>query len=223
MDKLTIEHFEPFLSITDPRLERKKLHNLFEILVIAICAILCGVDDWEHIAEFGRANEDWFKEFLELENGIPSADTFIRVFTLIDPEEYERSFIAWMQLLYKISEGEIVAIDGKAVKGTYDHDLRKTVLHLVSAFSTQNGLVLGQVATSEKSNEITAIPTLLDLLNLKGCIVTIDAAGCQKAIAKKIAEKEANYILALKGNQEQFHDDIKLFVDTNYEREFRIR
>ena len=218
MDNLPIEHFEAFLSITDPRLDRKKLHNLFEILIITLCAALCNVDDWEHIAEFGRANEHWFKGFLELENGIPSADTFIRVFTIIDPEEFETSFIAWMQQLYQISDGEIVAIDGKAVKGTYNRELGKTALHLVSAFATQNGLVLGQVATEKKSNEITAIPKLLALLNLKGCIVTIDAMGCQKKIAEKIVEKEADYVLALKGNQGQFHEDIKLFLDTEYNK-----
>jgi predicted transposase YbfD/YdcC len=214
MEIANIEHFKPFLSIQDPRLERKKLHRLFDILVITICAVLCNVDDWEHIAEFGEANEDWFRGFLELKNGIPSHDTFGRVFSLLNPEEFERCFIEWMKLLYKVSEGEIVAIDGKSLRGTYQKELRKVAVHMVSAYATQNGLVLGQVKTSEKSNEITAIPKLLKLLNLEDCIVTIDAAGCQKTIVTEIVEQKADYVLSLKGNQGTLHEDVKLYLDT---------
>jgi len=218
MDTPSANDFVVFLTITDPRLDRRKLHKLFDVLVIAICAVLCNIDNWEHIAEFGRVNEDWFKGFLAIPNGIPSPDTFIRVFTLIDPEEFEKNFVCWMQQLYQISEGEVIAIDGKAVRGTYNRELRKTGLHLVSAFAAQNGLVLGQVATDIKSNEITAIPKLLEMLKLDGCIVTLDAMGCQKKIVHKIREKNADYVISLKGNQGQLHEDVKLFIDTEYDK-----
>lgn len=214
MERVNQENFIPFLSIHDPRVERKKLHNLFDILVIAICAILCNIDDWEHIAEFGRANEEWFRGFLGLKNGIPSHDTFGRVFSLLNPEEFEKRFIEWMKLLYKVSEGEIVAIDGKSLRGTYQKERNKVAVHMVSAYGTRNGLVLGQVKTSEKSNEITAIPKLLKLLNLEGCIVTIDAAGCQKEIVRDIIDQKADYVLSLKGNQGRLHEDVKLYLDT---------
>jgi predicted transposase YbfD/YdcC len=219
MDVLKAKNFQPFLSIHDPRLERKKLHKLFDILVITICAVLCGVDDWEHIAEFGRSNEDWFRGFLELPNGIPSHDTFGRVFSLLDPKEFEKSFIEWMKLLYEVSQGEIIAIDGKSLAGTYQKDLNKVAVHMVSAFATRNGVVLGQVKTEAKSNEITAIPKLLELLNLEGCIVTIDAAGCQKKIVAQIIDQKADYVLSLKGNQANLHEDVKLYLDTESTKE----
>jgi predicted transposase YbfD/YdcC len=219
MECPSLDHFRPFLSIHDPRLDRKKLHKLIDILVITLCAVLCNVDDWEHIAEFGEANEEWFKRFLTLENGIPSHDTFGRVFSLINPVEFEKSFLEWMKLLYQVTEGEIVAIDGKSIKGTYDKKLGKVAVHLVSAFATRHGVTLGQVKTEEKSNEITAIPKLLELLNLKNCLVTTDALGCQKEITKKIIAGKSNYILGLKGNQGGFYDDIKLYVDSEFDKE----
>jgi predicted transposase YbfD/YdcC len=218
MSTPNIANFTPFISIQDPRLDRKKLHTLIDILIITICAVLCNVDDWEHIAEFGKANEEWFKQFLELKHGVPSHDTFGRVFALLDSSEFEKSFIEWMRLLYQVSDGEIVPIDGKSLKGTYDKDLRKTTVHLVSAYATRNGVVLGQIKTAEKSNEITAIPLLLKMLDLKGCIVTIDAAGCQKNIAKGIVDQGADYVLALKGNQGSLHEDVKLYLDTEYNK-----
>lgn len=211
---------ENFSQIEDPRLERKKLHELSDILIIAICAILSGVDNWEHIAEFGRSKLTWFKQFLELEHGIPSHDTFGRVFSLLSHDELEKYFISWVQSVAKLVNGEVVAIDGKRMRGSYDTRSDKAAIHMVSAYATQTGLILGQVKTADKSNEITAIPELLNTLYLKGCIVTIDAMGCQTKIAKKIIEQEADYVFSLKGNQGQLHDDVKLYLETAREKDF---
>jgi predicted transposase YbfD/YdcC len=201
-----IEHFS---SLPDPRTkEHKKEHKLIDIIFITIAAVICGAEDWNDIEEYGDEKEDWLKAILELPSGIPSHDTFNRVFSLIDPAELQKCFISWVKSIAKISEGQIVSIDGKRMCNSGEKG-KKAIIHMVSAWSHDNSMVLGQVKVNDKSNEITAIPALLDLLMVKGCWITIDAMGCQKDIAAKIKSKEAEYILAVKDNQEHLHDDIK--------------
>ena len=204
------KHFE---RITDPRQSWKIEHNLLEIVVMTICAVISGHEYWEDIVDFCRVKEAWFREKLglELENGVASHDTFQRIFQLIRPKELEASFLSWVRSIAKKTKGEIISIDGKTVCGS--RDAKAKAIHMVSAWANANQLVLGQVKTDEKSNEITAIPTLLELLELKGCIVTIDAIGCQKDIAKQIAHAEADYVFSLKGNQSSLHDDVKLYFE----------
>ena len=218
MENFTGPFVKHFSTITDPRIERQKLHKLTDILVITLCAVICGADSWENIETFGNAKLEWFKKFLELPNGIPSHDTLGRVFSLLDPMQFEKSFIEWMKSCVKLSPGSIIPIDGKCLKSSYDpRSPNKTAIYMVSAFAAANGLILGQRKIDDKSNEITAIPKLLETLYLRGCIVTIDAIGCQKDIAAKIIEQEADYVLALKGNQGNqgnLHKDIKLYLDS---------
>jgi predicted transposase YbfD/YdcC len=205
---------EYFENINDPRQPWKTEHNLLEIVVMTICAVISGCEYWEDIVDFSRVKALWFQERLGLvlENGVASHDTFQRVFQLIKPEELEASFLSWVKSVTQITKGEIVSIDGKTVCGS--RDAKTKAIHMVSAWANANQLVLGQVKTEEKSNEITAIPTLLEMLELKGCIVTIDAMGCQKDIAKKITEEKADYVFGLKGNQETLHDDVRLYFET---------
>ncbi len=200
-----VEHFG---QVKDPR-HMGVEHSLVEIITIAICGVVCGADNWVEIEEFGRAKEEWLRTFLILPNGIPSHDTFGRVFGLLDPQEFQTGFVSWISTASQITAGQIIAIDGKRLRRSYDGRLGKAAIHMVSAWATENRLVLGQVKTDEKSNEITAIPELLKLLAIKGCIVTIDAMGCQTEIAKLIIEGEGDYILALKGNQGTLHDDVQ--------------
>ena len=185
--------FSHFSSLKDPRVDRTKRHQLIDIIVIAICAVISTAETWEDIEEYGRAKFDWLKTCLELSGGIPSHDTFARVFAALDPDEFRRCFISWARALAKITDGGVVAIDGKSLRRSFDKATAKSPLHMVSAWSSANSLVLGQVAVEEKSNEITAIPRLLEILDLAGAIVTIDAMGCQKDIAAKIITKEADY------------------------------
>ena len=205
---------EYFEDITDPRQPWKIEHNLLEILVMTICAVISDCDYWGDIVDFCRVREKWFREKLGLvlENGIASHDTFQRVFQLIKPEELEAGFMSWVRSVAQKTKGEIISIDGKTACGS--RDAKAKAIHMVSAWANTNQLVLGQVKTEEKSNEIKAIPTLLDMLELKGCIVTIDAAGCQKKIAKQITEAEADYVFGLKGNQESLNDDVRLYFET---------
>ena len=206
--------FNHFSAINDPRIDRTKEHSLINIIVIAICAVVCGADSFTEIEDFGNAAKDWLKTFLDLRNGIPSHDTFGRVFFLIDPEEFKQCFLSWIKEVSKITEGEIVSIDGKTLRRSYDKKSNKSAIHMISAWADANSLVLGQIKVDDKSNEITAIPKLLEILELKDCIVTIDAMGCQKKIAKKIINKGADYILALKGNQGKLFDEtINFFND----------
>lgn len=208
-----------YLSIIrDPRLDRKKLHSLTDILFIGICASLCGCDTWEDLHLFAVTREEWLKGYIELLNGIPSVDTIARVFSLIDPAEFETAFRNWVCTLYEAKEGKIIAVDGKRLRGSYGTG--KSAIHMVHAFAAESGLALGQVKTSDKSNEITAIPELLDALFIKGSIITLDAMGCQKKIVKKITEKGGNYVISLKGNQGTLHDDVKLFLETEKKRNF---
>ncbi|MBF8251581.1 MAG: ISAs1 family transposase [Deltaproteobacteria bacterium] len=220
-EKKAVAIVEHFKDIEDPRIERGKLHNLIDIIAIAICAVICGADTWEDIELFGEAKHEWLKQFLELPNGIPSHDTFGRVFSIISPVEFQRSFLNWIKAISESIEREVVAIDGKTSRRSYDKSKGKGAIHMVSAWATANRVVLGQVKTEDKSNEITAIPELLDILALNGCIVTIDAMGCQKNISAKIIEKGADYVLALKGNQGTLHEDIKLFFQDAKETSFK--
>lgn len=190
-----------FAEMTDPRVERSQRHKLIDIITIAICAVICGADTWVDIASYGRAKIEWLKKFLELPNGIPSHDTFARVFARLNPEEFQQSFLNWMRSIRRIFSGEVVAIDGKTLRHSYDSSLDKGAIHMVSAWASANRLVLGQVKVNQKSNEITAIPELLKVLSVNGCIVTIDAMGCQKQIVKQIRERGGEYVITLKKNQ----------------------
>ncbi|MCI0421982.1 MAG: ISAs1 family transposase [Acidobacteria bacterium] len=203
-----IEHFK---NLTDPRVERTKDHDLIDVLVIAICTLLCGGESFNDMEDFGHAKHDWFKTFLGLRNGIPSHDTFNRVFAALDPEGFLDCFLRWTQSLRQAVAQEIVALDGKALRRAIHKD--QGVKYVVSAWAESNSLVLGQLKVADKSNEITAVPQLLRVLELSGCIVTIDAMGCQKKIAREIIESDADYVLALKGNQETVHEEVRAFLD----------
>jgi len=197
-----------FADLTDPRVERTKLHQLLDLLVIAMCATICGAEGWEDFAEFGKAKREWFETFLELPNGIPSPDTFRRVLQRLDPKEFEACFLRWVQAINHIASGQIVALDGKQLRSSRDAAASLGAIHMVSAWACENRLVLGQIKVDDKSNEITALPELLRALALTGCIVTIDAMGCQTKIAEQIIDGEADYVLALKGNQGLLHEDV---------------
>jgi predicted transposase YbfD/YdcC len=194
-----------FGSLTDPRVERTKAHRLGDIITIALCAVLCGANDWVAVETFGRAKEAWLRTFLPLPGGIPAHDTFGRVFARLDPAELQRCFVAWVQAVVGDLPPQVVAVDGKTLRRSADRSRGQAALHLVSAWATASGLVLGQEATDAKSNEITAVPRLLRLLALEGCVVTIDAMGCQRAIAAQVQEQGADYVLALKANQPTLH------------------
>jgi predicted transposase YbfD/YdcC len=199
----------PFFDhLVDPRIERTKLHSLKDILALTICAVLSGCNDWEEIEIYGISKEKWLKTFLALPNGIPSHDTINRLFSALDTKDLQECFIEWVQSIAGISNGKVISIDGKRLcnAGT---DGKKSIIHMVSAWSNANNMVMGQVKTDDKSNEITAIPALLDLLVLEGSIVTIDAMGCQTAIAEKIVDQKADYVLAVKDNQTHLLDDIR--------------
>jgi len=221
MEKSTVSISDHFADLEDPRLDRTKLHKLFDIIIVAICAVICGADSWVEIEEFGNAKIDWFRTFLELPNGIPSHDTFGRVFALLDPDQFRCGFVSWIQAISRITDGEIVALDGKTLRRSHDNSLGKAAIQMVSAWASTNRLVLGQLKVDEKSNEITAIPELLRLLALKGCIVTIDALGCQTEIAQTIIDQGGDYVLALKGNQGTLLRDVQDLIayaqETNFE------
>lgn len=194
-----------FGSLTDPRVERTRAHRLSDLITIALCAIVCGANDWVAVETFGHAKAAWLRTFLPLPGGIPSHDTFGRVFARLDPAELQRCFLAWVQAVVGELPPQVVAVDGKTLRGSADRSQGQAALHLVSAWATASGLVLGQAATDAKSNEITAIPHLLRLLALEGCVVTIDAMGCQRAIAAQLHAQGADYVLALKANQPTLH------------------
>lgn len=202
---------EIFSAIPDPRIERKKLHQLVDMFVAALCSVLSGAETWTEVEEFSKMQIDWLRKFVPLENGVPSHDTFSRVFSLIDPEEFGNCFLEWMQEVCKTSEQKLIAIDGKTLRRSHDKTGGKAAIHMVSAWAVENKLCLGQLKTEEKSNEITAIPELLKMLDIKGCIVTIDAMGCQKKIAKAITKKGGDYVLGLKGNQTKLRQEVEDF------------
>lgn len=205
-----IEHFS---AIDDPRIDRTKLHKLIDILVIAICATICGAEGWEDFELFGQCKIDWFKSFLELPNGIPSHDTFRRVLARLNPQQFQQAFLNWVQSVTRLTDGQVVAIDGKQLRRSHDSAAGKAAIHMVSAWAEENHVVLGQVRVDEKSNEITAIPELLRVLEVSGCIVTIDAMGCQTEIASEIVNRQADYVLAVKGNQPNLLEDLIGYFD----------
>ena len=203
------------LEVPDPRIDRRKEHELIDILVIAVCTLLCAGETFNDMEDFGKAKYEWFKTFLNLGNGIPSHDTFNRVLALLDPKQFLDCFLRWTQSLRQAVAQEIVALDGKALRRALNKD--QGVKYVVSAWAESNGLVLGQLKVADKSNEITAVPELLRVLELSGCIVTVDAMGCQTNIAKEIKEADADYVLALKGNQETVHEEVKTFLQATLE------
>ena len=197
-----------FGGMDDPRLDRKKRHSLLDIVAITICAVIAGADGWTDVELFGKSKEAWLRTFLKLPNGIPSHDTFGRFFMLLDPVAFQHCFINWVRAVHETVQG-VVAIDGKTARRSHDQSRGKKAIHLVSAWATENGVALGHVKTEEKSNEITAIPELVKLLQLKGCLVTIDAMGCQRDIAQTIVDAGADYLLAVKDNQETLREDLE--------------
>ena len=211
MDDMASGIMGHFSILRDPRMQKKKRHRLIDILVIAICAVICGAEGWEEMERYGVAKFEWLKTFLELPHGIPSDDTFARVFSIIDPIEFQRCFAAWGAAMKESLKGLVVAIDGKTLRHSFDKATGKNAIHMVSAWVVENQMVLGQVKVDEKSNEITAVPKLLDMLNIQGSIVTTDAMGCQKEIAAKIVDKGAGYVFCLKGNQGNLHADVRDF------------
>lgn len=213
------EIIEFFSVIPDPRIDRTKEHKLIDIIVIALSSVLCGAEGWSEIEEFGKGKKEWFKRFLELPNGIPSHDTFRRVFMLLDPKYFEEVLVKWARQVARGIKREIVSIDGKTARGSQKNG--KAVLHSVSAWAHDAGITLGQVKTAEKSNEIKAIPELLKSIDVKGSIVTIDAMGCQKEIVKEIRKAEADYVLGLKGNHGDLHDDVSLYLSEARSRNFK--
>jgi predicted transposase YbfD/YdcC len=209
-----------FADLEDPRVQASCDHRLLDIVVIAILAVTCGADDWTDLETFGERRYDWLKTFLQLPNGVPSHDTFQRVFGLLDRQQFAACLFQWMQALHEATGGKLIAIDGKALRRSFARKSGKAMLHLVTAWSSENGLTLAQIATEEKSNEITAIPEVLKLLSLKGCTVTIDAMGTQKEIARQIREQKGHYVLALKGNQSGLQEDMQALFDAGMQTDF---
>ena len=202
-----------FAELPDPRMNRTRRHILGDIVALAICAVICGADGWAQVAQFGRCKEKWFKTFLHLPNGIPSHDTFGRVFAKLDPVLFEECFLKWVSDLAVTSQGRLIAIDGKTLRHNFDTAHDKAAIHMVSAWCGANHMILGQLTTDIKSNEITAIPKLMKLLDLNGAVVTIDAMGCQKAIARQIVDQGGDYLLQLKGNQGGLYDETTVLFD----------
>jgi len=199
-------HFE---ALDDPRVERAKRHNLLDSVTIALCAVICGADGWVEIEEFGNAKQTWLATFLAVPNGIPSHDTFGRVFAALDGAQFAACFRGWVAAIAERTAGQVIAVDGKALRRSHDRGAGKGPVHLVSAWACTNRLVLAQLPVTEKSNEITALPALLRMLALEGCIVTIDAMGCQREVAQTIRDEDGAYVLALKKNQGRLHRDVE--------------
>ena len=222
MPKKPLEAIEEhFSKVSDPRVERTKEHKLIDLIAIAICAVICGAEGWVDIELFGKSKLPWLKTFLELPNGIPSHDTFGRVFSRIDAQEFQLAFYEWVWAVNDIIQGQIINIDGKQLRGSKDKVLGKRAIYMVSAWAEENELVLGQRKVDEKSNEITAIPELLKILNLSGWIVTIDAMGTQTNIARTIVEAEADYVLSVKENQGHLYEDISVLFGVDQAQNFK--
>ncbi len=208
-----------FTELTDPR-RRKVLYPLINVVVIAVCGVIGGADDFVAIAEFGRKKRQWLAKFLDLKEGIPSHDRFNAILAAIKPAEFEKCLLSWITALHAITDGQVIAIDGKTLRRSYDASSNKSAIHMVSAWATENHISLGQVVVDAKSNEITAIPKLLEILELSGSLVTIDAMGCQVEIARKIIHAKADYCLAAKGNQPTLHQGIVDFFNDHLENDF---
>ena len=212
---------EHFGALEDPRVEHLTDHKLLDIILIALCAIISGAETWKDMALFGNERLAWLRQFMALENGIPSDDTFGRVFARLEPSQFQACFTSWVRAVFTVTKGQVIAVDGKSARHSYDSGQGKEAVHLVSAWATDNHLVLGQQAVDEKSNEITAIPELLRLLDVSGCIVTIDAMGCQTTIAEQIVTQKADYVLAVKDNQAHLHEDMALYFHLAQQNNFQ--
>lgn len=223
MPRVSVRIEDHFADLTDPR-RRAGIYPLINIVTIAVCAVVGGADDFVSIAEYGEKKRKWLAQFLDLSAGIPSHDRFNAILGALRPAEFEKCLLSWITSLHEISGGQIVAIDGKTLRRSFDAASSKSAIHMVSAWATANHISLGQVVVDEKSNEITAIPKLLEILELSGCLVTIDAMGCQTEIAEKIVAAGAGYVLAVKGNQPTLHDGIAKFFLDHLEDDFaRVR
>lgn len=222
MPKKPLEAIEEhFSKVNDPRIDRRKEHKLIDMIVISICAVICGAEGWTDIENFGNSKQPWLKTFLELPNGIPSHDTFGRVFSMLDAQQFQLAFYEWVLAVNEIVHGQIINIDGKRLAGSEDNFLGKRAIYMVSAWAEENEIVLGQRKVGEKSNEITAIPELLKLLAISGCIVTIDAIGTQTQIAKTIVEAQADYVLSVKENQGHLFEDISVLFAVDQAHDFK--
>lgn len=210
-----------FSTLEDPRTLYLVEHPLLDIVALTICAVICGAETWEEIEAYGHSKSAWLKTFLGLPNGIPSHDTIARVFALLEPTQLQDCFVSWVKSIAELSSGEVVSLDGKSVRHSYNKGAGKGAIHMVSAWASANQLVLGQVKVDGKSNEITAIPKLLNILDVSGCIVTIDAMGAQTEIAKQIINQGADYVLSLKGNQGNLHQDVKQLFDWAHKTNFK--
>ena len=216
-----VEHFQ---SLEDPRIERSKKHRLIDILVIALCTLLSGGEGFQDMELFGKSKRAWLQTFLALPHGIPSHDTFGRVFARLNPRRFQACFLAWTRAVAQLTQGALISLDGKTVRASFDRATASSPLHMLSAWCPeQGGLVLGQLKTEAKSNEITAIPDLLQLLAIKGCIVTIDAMGCQTAIAGQIRAQGGDYLLALKSNHKKAYAAVKQYFHQHIEHQFAWR
>src|SRR3974390_2073564 len=207
---ISVRIADHFAELTDPR-RREVVYPLINVVVIAVCAVISGADDFVAIARFGTTKREWLARFLDLESGIPSHDRFNAIFAAIKPAEFEKCLLSWITALHEVTGGQVIAIDGKTLRRSYDAARSKAAIHMVSAWATANHISLGQVVVDDKSNEITAIPKLLKLLEISGCLVTIDAMGCQTEIAQEILNAGADYVLAVKNNQPTLHDGIEWF------------
>jgi predicted transposase YbfD/YdcC len=208
---LFVDFYDHFSLLSDPRIDRTKWHKLVDILFIGICTLICGGAGFTDMADFGVSRKDWLKELLELPNGIPSHDTFRRVFTILDPRSLLECFMDWSESLHVATGGEVIALDGKAIRHSFDHAQGQLPLRVISAWATENGLTLGQWKVDSDGNEITALPKLIEMLDLKGKVVTIDAIGCQKDLAAQIVRKGGDYVLRVKKNQERLHENLERF------------
>ena len=218
LKKLKQSLSQQFQALSDPRVKRKPEHLLLDIVAIAILAVLSGANDMVAIETYGKAKQSWLETFLELPNGIPSHDTFSRVLALLNPQQLHECFLSWVQVLTESLAIQLIHIDGKTARGSYDREQSLKALHTVSAWASEHHLMLAQQRVEDKSNEITAIPELLNLLELKGAIITLDAMGTQREIAAQIIDQGGDYILALKGNQGSLHRQVKAFFETEIGR-----
>ncbi len=216
----TTDFIAHFSILPDPRVDRTKKHRLIDILFIAVCTIICGGETFTDMELFGEAKEEWLRTLLELPHGIPSHDTFGRVFSLLDPAEFGACFLRWSAALHEATKGEVIALDGKTLRHSFDAASGQSALHLVSVWASENGLTLGQLKVDSKSNEITALPALLKLLDVTGCVVTMDAMGCQKELAGQIIQQQGDYVLCLKGNQGSLHEETRYFFEEAHAMKF---
>ncbi len=211
---------ECFRDLPDPRVQGRCDHKLIDVIMIAVCGVICGAESWTGVETFGKAKQTWLKQFLELPNGIPTHDTFGRVFASLNAEAFQQGFSRWVEAVFRVTQGQVIAIDGKTLRRSHNRTIGKEAIHMVSAWASANGLVLGQRKVEAKSNEITAIPELLRLLDVSGCLVTIDAMGCQTKIAQAIRDAKADYVLRVKDNQASLHQDLEDWFEYGDQQHF---